>query len=48
MEKLCFAVEFCICISNRIPCVQIPSNEANCRNSVSLSAIEVWFDISAT
>ena len=23
MQKLCFAVEFCICISNRIPCVKV-------------------------
>ena len=39
MQKLCFAVEFCICISNRIPCVKISSNEANCRDGVSLTWI---------
>ena len=23
MQNLCLAVEFCICISNRIPCVKV-------------------------
>ena len=36
MQKLCFAVESCICISNRHPCVKISSNEVNCRDGVSL------------
>ena len=57
MQKLCFEVEFCICISNRNPCVKISSNEANCSDGVSLtciwipgrtSPVELRFNISAT
>ena len=57
MQKLCFAVEFCICISNRIHCVKISSNEVNCRDGVPptciwipgrTSAVEMRFNVSAT
>ena len=57
MQKLCFAAEFCICISNRIPCVKVSSSEANCKIGIFLTGIwisvctcvvELWLNKSAT
>ena len=57
MQKCCFAVEFWIRISNRIPCVNLSSNEVNFRDGVILTwiwipgrtfAVKVWLKKSAT